>query len=63
MLAQLMVSDMEAKMDPAQFGNQAGVSIQHYLIQMIQRILTELDNNSRRDIFAVVATMIDWKDA
>ena len=58
-----MVSDMEAKMDPAQFGNQAGVSIQHYLIQMIHRILTELDNNSRRDIFAVVATMIDWKDA
>ena len=50
-------------MDPAQFGNQAGVSIQHYLIQMIHRILTELDNNSRRDIFAVVATMIDWKDA
>ena len=63
LLAQLMVSDMEAKMDPAQFGNQAGVSIQHYLIQMIHRILTELDNNSRRDIFAVVATMIDWKDA
>ena len=30
---------------------------------MIQRILTELDNNSKRDIFAVVANMIDWKDA
>ena len=63
LLAQLMVSDMKDKIDPAQYGNQSGVSIQHYLIQMIQRILTELDNNSRRDIFAVVANMIDWKDA
>ena len=63
LLAQLIVSDMKDKIDPAQYGNQSGVSIQHYLIQMIQRILTELDNNSRRDIFAVVANMIDWKDA
>ena len=63
LLAQLMISDMEAKMDPAQFGNQKGVSIQHYLIKMIHRILTELDNNARGDIFAVLVTLIDWKDA
>ena len=63
LLAQLMVSDMEAKMDPAQYGNQKGVNIQHYLIQMIHKILTALDNNARRDIFAVVANLIDWKDA
>ena len=63
LLAQLMVSDMEAKADQAQFGNQKGISIQHYLIQMIHRILTVLDNNSRREIFAVVASLIDWKDA
>ena len=54
---------MEAKMDPAQFGNQKSVSVQHYLIQMIHRIVTVLDRNSRRDIFAVVANMIEWKDA
>ena len=53
LLAQLMISDMEAKMDPAQFGNQKGVSIQHYLIKMIHRILTELDNNARGDIIFV----------
>ena len=63
LLAQLMISDMEAKMDPAQFGNQKGVSIQHYLIKMIHRILTELDNNARGDIFAVLVSLIDWKDA
>ena len=63
LIAQLMISDMEASMDPAQFGNQKGTSIQHYLIKMIHRILTVLDNNSRKDIFAVVANMIDWNNA
>ena len=54
---------MEAKLDPAQFGNQKGVSIQHYLIQMLHRILSVLDNNSKGDVFAVVANMIDWNNA
>ena len=62
-LAELMISDMAAKMDPAQYGNQKGVSIQHYLIQMIHRILSALDNNSRRETFAVVANLIDWNNA
>ena len=58
-----MISDMEAKMDPAQYGNQKGISIQHYLIKMVHRILTVLDNNSRRETFAVVASLIDWNNA
>ena len=45
LLSQLMISDMEAKLDPAQFGNQKGKSIQHYLIQMLHRIMSVLDNN------------------
>ena len=63
LLSQLMISDMEAKLDPAQFGNQKGKSIQHYLIQMLHRILSVLDNNSKGDIFAVVANMVDWNNA
>ena len=63
LISQLIVSDMEAKLDPAQFGNQKGVSIQHYLIQMLHRILSVLDNNSKGDVFAVVANMIDWNNA
>ena len=39
------------------------MSIQHYLIQMIHRILSALDNNSRRETFAVVANLIDWNNA
>ena len=63
LIAQMMISDMETKMDLAQFGNQKGISIQLYLIKMIHRILESLDNNSRGDTFAVVASLIDWNNA
>ena len=45
LLSEIMISDMESKMDPAQCGNQKGISIQHYLVKMLHRILTVLDNN------------------
>ena len=63
LIAQLIVGDMEAKLDPGQFGNQKGISILHYLIQMLHRILTVLDNNSKGDIFAVVANLVEWNNA
>ena len=63
MISELMISDMRAKADPCQYGNEKGTSIQHYLISMIHRILTVLDNNSRRETFAVIANLIDWNSA
>ena len=63
LISQLIISDMEAQLDPAQFGNQKGISIQHYLIQMLHRILSVLDNNSKGEIFAVVANLVDWNNA
>ena len=63
LISELMISDMSEKMDPAQYGNQRGLSINHYLIKMIHRILTALDNNQRRETFAVVANLIDWNSA
>ena len=63
LIAELIISDMEYKFDPSQFGNQNGVSIQHYLIQMLHRILTALANNSRGYIFTVVTSLIDWNNA
>ena len=63
LISELMISDMEMKMDPAQYGNQKGISIQHYLIKMIHRILSVLDNNKRRETFAVIANLIDWNNA
>ena len=63
LIAQLIISDMQSSLDPAQFGNQKGTSTQHYLITMLHRILTAVDNNSRKDVFAVVANMVDWNNA
>ena len=63
MISELMISDMKAKTDPSQYGNEKGTSIQHYLIKMVHRILTALDTNSKRETFAVVANLIDWNSA
>ena len=63
LISELIISDMSESVDPSQYGNQRGVSIQHYLINMVHRILTALDNNSRRQTFAVVANLIDWNNA
>ena len=63
LIAELMIHDMRHNIDPTQYGNVKGKSINHYLIKMINRILTSLDNNSRRETFAVVANMIDWSKA
>ena len=63
LISELIVSDMSSSLDPAQYGNQKGISIQHYLIDMIHRILTTLDNNSRKETFAVIANLIDWNNA
>ena len=49
MLASIMVSDMKEKMDLAQYGNCKGVSVQHYLMTMINTILMKLDNHKKGD--------------
>ena len=59
----MIVEDMKEKLDLAQYSNQNGLSIQHYLINMIHRVLTSLDYNSKGDIFAEIASLIDWKQA
>ena len=58
----MLISDMKEKMDVSQYGNEKGMSIQHYLINMIQKILTDAHCN-RKEVTAVLATLIDWKDA
>ena len=47
----------------SQFGNQKETSTQHYLIKMIHRILEATDKNTKREVFAVIANMIDWSSA
>ena len=62
-IAELIISDIKTKLDPSQYANQKGIGIQHYLVNMLNRILTALDNTSKGEAKAVLATFIDWKQA
>ena len=63
LLAKFIIKDMEDKLDKAQFGNQKGIGIQHYLVKMLHKILEALDTNSKGDRNAVLATLVDWENA
>ena len=54
---------MKEKLDPSQYANQRGLSIEHYLIKFIDRILQALENNSKSEKCEVLATLVDWQQA
>ena len=62
-IGEFVLKDMEPKRDPSQYGNEKQISAQHYLIKMLNRILTAVDQNSQREAFAVLVTMVDWSQA
>ena len=62
-IGNLLIEDMKPTRDRAQYGNEKKVSAQHYLIRMLNRILTAVDKNSQREAFAVIVTMVDWSQA
>ena len=59
----MMIEDMRKNLDPSQYANQKGLSIQHYLIKIIDKILVSVDKNSKSESCAVLATLVDWKQA
>ena len=63
LISETILSDMTPKMDKAQYGNQKGLSIQHYLVNMVNKILTILDTNNAKEKYAVIATLVDWSKA
>ena len=56
-----ILEDIQADLDPAQFGNQKGTGTEHMLVKMLDKIITHLDNNQTSP--AVIATMLDWSAA
>ena len=58
-----MIDDMKPTRDQSQYGNCKGVSTQHYLIKMIDRILTVLDRNNQQEKYAVMVQLVDWAQA
>ena len=62
-MAEYMTKDMELKRDPHQYGNEKGLSVNHYLINLINKILTGVDKNNKHNKPAVILTMIDYAQA
>ena len=54
---------MAEKRDKSQFGNQKKLSIQHYLISMLNKILTAVDKNSQDEAICAILNMVDWSQA
>ena len=53
----MFISDMRKSLDPSQYGNQKHLSIQHYLVRLLHRIVSKLTKTAALCIF------IDWKQA
>ena len=62
-MSEYLIADMAATRDISQYGNEKGISVQHYLIKMLHQILVALDTNSQSKSFAVILNMIDWSQA
>ena len=63
MISELVIKDMEDKLDPSQFGNRKHLGIQHYLVRLLHRILTNVDKNSKGEVNAALLMFLDWKQA
>ena len=60
-MAEYITKDMVK--DPRQYGNEKGLSINHYLVKMVDKILKSVDKNTNADKNAVILTMLDWSKA
>ena len=62
-LSEMIIYNTKCNIDQSQYGNQPKTSIQHYLINMLHEILSNLDKNRQGNKIAVILAMIDWKEA
>ena len=63
LIAQYLIDDMAPTRDPAQYGNEKKIAIQHYLIKMFHTICKAVDKNSQKEAIAVIIGLIDWSQA
>ena len=62
-IGEMVISDTKKNIDIAQYGNQSETSIQHYLVNMLHEIMSNLDKSDQTNKIAVILAMIDWKEA
>ena len=63
LLSETIIEDMVPTLEKSQYGYQKGLSIQHYLVNMVKKILTILDTNNEKEKYAVLEQLIDWTKA
>ena len=54
---------MAEKRDKSQYGNQKKLSTQHYLVKMLNKILSSVDQNSKNEAFCAILHLVDWSQA
>ena len=62
-IAELLTEDMAEKRDKSQYGNQKKLSTQHYLVKMLNKILSSVDQNSKNEAFCAILHLVDWSQA
>ena len=62
-ICKYLVADMKDSLDKSQYANQKGLSINHYLIKLVDRVLGALDGSTKGENSAVIATYLDWSKA
>ena len=62
-ITEMVICDMKGSLDPSQYGNQKNISIQHYLVRLLHRVVSNVDRNSKGEVNAVLCMFIDWKQA
>ena len=62
-ICDMIAKDMAAKLDTTQYGNRKRTGIEHYLVKMVNRILSQTDKYSKSEVNAVLCTFIDWTQA
>merc|ERR1712208_259843 len=62
-ICEMVISDMKKSLDPSQYGNQKHLSIQHYLVRLLHRIVSNIYKNCKGEINAALCMFIDWKQA
>ena len=62
-ISDLVIEDLRINLEKSQYGNQKGISINHYLVNLINKILMTLDTNNPEESYAIILNLYDWKKA
>ena len=62
-LVNIIILDMSESIDRYQYGNQKGLSVNHYFINIINKIVSSVDKNSQAERISVIQSMVDWSRA